>query len=423
MFDFMNDGFGIGNNDYVVAEGPFVPEPHDCMRCGICLSHCPTYQLNKDEQEGPRQRIRILNKLVLLKETVDEEAIMHLNNCLQCGACEAVCPSQMSYSELFDKAQHELNNDKNKSVYAKLALSLIAEKKKLKLALPLIYFYQLGGIRWLTQKLGLLKLMKLDVADQMLRPPALKSLNDTYSISTETKGRVALFTGCISEHFDRETLNASIKVLNALGYEVSIPKQQVCCGAIHYHNGAPEVAKTLMQQNRTCFNNQDVDAIIYCATGCGVQFQKYPLALELDENDSAFKIPLFEVMDFIAKHWDEKIKLNPLPGKVKVHESCSQRNVLKNQQSVYDLLNKIPGIEVETLAENDICCGAGGSYMLTHEKTAKTLRDNKWQNILNSNADYVVTSNIGCNLHLQAFNPIQQNVVFKHPVCMIAKQL
>jgi len=421
MFDFMMDGFG--QNEYVAPTGPIVPSPMDCMSCGLCLNVCPTYQLSQNEQEGPRQRIRTLSTLVLEETSVDEETINHLHNCIQCRACEVVCPSQMSYSELFDKAQHQLAQAQEKKFYAKLALTLIADKKKLKTFLPLLRFYHSSGARWLSQKLGLLKWMGLDLADQMARLPKVHTLKESYPVAHPAKGKVALFTGCITEHFDQETLTSAIKVLNVLGYEVSVPQQQVCCGAIHYHNGEPEVAKHLMQQNRACFNQKDAEAIVYCATGCGSQLQEYAIALDLDDEENAFKTPLFEITDFIVNHWDKSVRLKPSTKKVVVHEPCSQRNVLKNQQVVYDLLAKIPELQVEALEENQLCCGAGGTYMLTHPKTAHSLRDKKWQHIFNSQADYVVTSNIGCDLHLQTINSQQYSVDFKHPVALLAEQL
>jgi len=417
----MTDDFGVG--DYDTPTGHIVPAPMDCMSCGVCLGNCPTYLLSQDEKEGPRQRIRTLSKLVVEKSEVDDEAIVHLNNCIQCRACELVCPSQMNYSELFDKAQYKLLDQQDKGFYAKLALDWVADKKKLKSLMPLLLFYKLSGVQWLFRKLGLLKLLKLHIAEKLARLPELKPLKSSYPTNTQVKGKVALFTGCIAEHFDRKTLDASIKVLNALGYEVSIPVRQVCCGAIHYHNGEPEAAKELMQQNRSGFNHQEFEAIIYCVTGCGSQLQEYQLVLELDDNDSAFTAPLFEVSDFILGHWDDTLSINPLSAKVAVHEPCSQRNVLKTQQAVYDLLGKIPELKVEALEENNICCGAGGSYMLSHPHTAQTLRDNKWQHIFNSGADYVVTSNIGCDMHLQTFEFKNHPVEFKHPVTILADQL
>jgi glycolate oxidase iron-sulfur subunit len=106
-----------------------------------------------------------------------------------------------------------------------------------------------------------------------------------------------------------------------------------------------------------------------------------------------------------------------LPRTVAVHEPCSQRNSLKNQQATYDLLAKIPGLSVVSLPDNKICCGAGGVNMVAYPEIAEPLREAKLQGFADSRADVLVTSNIGCALHLQAgLSP--KSVV--HPINLLA---
>ncbi|MGZ8172230.1 heterodisulfide reductase-related iron-sulfur binding cluster, partial [Methylobacter sp.] len=99
-------------------------------------------------------------------------------------------------------------------------------------------------------------------------------------------------------------------------------------------------------------------------------------------------------------------------------EPCSQRNVLKNQQTIYALLQKIPGLSIAALADNPICCGAGGSYMLTHPDNAGQLRALKQQTIAASSADVVVSGNFGCAVFI---NTDKGRV--EHPLLLLARQL
>ena len=107
-----------------------------------------------------------------------------------------------------------------------------------------------------------------------------------------------------------------------------------------------------------------------------------------------------------------------------MHEPCSQRNatpVLGNRhQHVYALLEKIPGITVIPLPENQICCGAGGVHMLTHPEIADPLRNVKLAHFEQSRADLLVSTNIGCALHLNA-GSAQNKVV--HPVVLLVELL
>ena len=135
------------------------------------------------------------------------------------------------------------------------------------------------------------------------------------------------------------------------------------------------------------------------------------------ENED-FKQKLFDINEFLLANWSDDLKLASSNLKVAVHEPCSQRNVLKNQQSVYSLLKKISDLTVFALADNHICCGSGGSYMLTHPENAMQLRDLKQQTIHDAKVDLVVSSNFGCVIHL---NSETTNIV--HPLVLLAQQI
>ncbi|MEI8208291.1 MAG: (Fe-S)-binding protein [Methylococcales bacterium] len=234
---------------------------------------------------------------------------------------------------------------------------------------------------------------------------------------------MALFTGCISEHFDQKTLQASIKVLNALGFTVLVPKQQGCCGALHQHQGQSQIADQLATHNINVFNTLAIDAIIYTASACGLMLKEY------DKKDSLainkFNVPLLDITEFLCMHWPEGLKLNDaaLSGKsVAVHEPCSQRNVSKvsekKHQYVYSLLEKVTGLNVQPLPDNQLCCGSGGVHCLTHPEIAEPLRVIKLDHFKKSQADYLATTNIGCSLHLNSGLALNKVI---HPVVLIAE--
>ena len=96
-----------------------------------------------------------------------------------------------------------------------------------------------------------------------------------YAATTEVKGTVGLFTGCMGSLLDQETVNAAIKVLTAAGFNVSLPEQQTCCGALDLHDGDGETAEQLAKTNCSAFADQGLDAIVTIASGCGSQLQEY----------------------------------------------------------------------------------------------------------------------------------------------------
>jgi glycolate oxidase iron-sulfur subunit len=409
MFDFMDMGFDEPGEP--IGSGPYIPDAGECMRCGICVSSCPTFRLFQIDEETPRRRILTISKILVEDLPISADERMHLDSCLQCRACESVCPSRMAYGQLFDQAQAELKI--NPGWLAKLAFKLIENKRWRTRLMPLLAVYLKSGLQKPLRKTGLIKKLHLADAEALLGKPALQALADCYPSSATKRGRVALFTGCIAEHFDRETLLAAIKLLNAIGYEVLIPPQQGCCGAIHQHNG--QSAAALIDNNIAVFNALEVEAVLHTATGCGAMLSEYQ---NDDDAGQLFRQRLCDINDFLLKHWPDELQMIESKLKVAVHEPCSQRNVLKNQQTVYALLQKIPGLSIAALADNHICCGAGGSYMLTHPDNAGQLRALKQQVIADSSADLVVSGNFGCAVFI---NTDKGRV--EHPLLLLARQL
>ncbi len=408
MFDFMDMVFEEPGEP--IASGPYIPDAGECMRCGICVASCPTFRLFQIDEETPRRRIRTISKLLVEDLPISADERLHLDNCLQCRACETVCPSRMAYGQLFDQAQVQLKI--NPGWLAKLAFGLIERKRWRTRLLPLLAVYLKSGLQQPLRSTGLLKKLHLADAEALMAKPALQALAASYAAAA-TRGRVALFTGCIAEHFDRETLQAAIKLLNAIGYEVLVPPQQGCCGAIHQHNGQSEAS--LIDTNIKAFNALNVDAVLYTATGCGAMLSEYQ---NDDEAGQLFRQRLGDINEFLLQHWPDDLQLSASELNVAVHEPCSQRNVLKNQQAVYALLQKIPGLTVAALADNHICCGSGGSYMLTHPGNAGQLRALKQQVIADLSADVVVSGNFGCAVYLNA-----DGGSVEHPLQLLARQL
>jgi glycolate oxidase iron-sulfur subunit len=409
MFDFMDMGYDESVEP--IGAGPYIPDAGECMRCGMCVSSCPTFRLFRIDEETPRRRIRTISKLLVEDQPISADERKHLDNCLQCRACETVCPSRMAYGRLFDQAQAQIKAAPG--WLAKLAFRLIENKRWRTRLMPLLAVYLKSGLQKPLRITGLLKKLHLADAEALLGKLALQAFAGCYPSSATKHGRVALFTGCIAEHFDRETLWAAIKLLNAIGYEVLVPPQQGCCGAIHQHNG--QSAAALIGNNISVFNALDVDAVLHTSTGCGAMLSEFPID---DEAGQLFRQRLCDISEFLLQHWPDELQLMESNLKVAVHEPCSQRNVLKNQQTVYALLEKIPDLSVVALADNHICCGAGGSYMLTHPDNAGQLRDLKQQTIAASSADVVVSSNFGCAVFI---NTDEGRV--EHPLLLLARQL
>jgi glycolate oxidase iron-sulfur subunit len=81
-------------------------ESDRCVRCGLCLPHCPTYQEKKHEGESPRGRLMLLEGLAAGALDLTQSTQTYLNHCLECGACETVCPLKVKFSEIFNAGKN-----------------------------------------------------------------------------------------------------------------------------------------------------------------------------------------------------------------------------------------------------------------------------------------------------------------------------
>jgi glycolate oxidase iron-sulfur subunit len=320
---------------------------------------------------------------------------------------------------LFDQAQARLSEGLKLSILARLAFTVIEIKSLRRALLPLIRVYIRSGLQSLIRRSGLLERLNLATADYLAIVPELTKLEAFYPTQLPCQGKVGLFTGCLSDHFDRDSLNAAITLLNAIGYDVWVPSEQTCCGAIHQHNGQQAKALFFADQNKLVFNGLDVDAVVFTATGCGAMLDEYA---QDDQAGLLFQARLFDINEFLLQHWPEQLLMKPADLTVAVHEPCSQRNVLKNQAAVYDLLEKIPGLSVQSLPDNHLCCGSAGSYMLTHPDNANRLKALKLDIIAQAKPDVVVSANFGCALHLNA-GLSKAGVQVMHPLVLLADHL
>jgi glycolate oxidase iron-sulfur subunit len=194
---------------------------------------------------------------------------------------------------------------------------------------------------------------------------------------------------------------------------VHIPSAQTCCGGLHHQAGDSAGAAALDERNLETFSLFDNLSVLTVASGCGARLLEF--MPQRVQDISAF---LAE-----AQGW-ESVEIKPLQARIALHEPCTLRNVLKTTSAPYALLQRIPNAEILALPGNGQCCGGAGSYMLTQPEMADSLRDDKIAACIKLAPDYLVTSNIGCALHLaNGLNEAGLKIKLVHPVMLLAKQM
>lgn len=390
-----------------------------CVKCGMCLPHCPTYLQTQHEADSPRGRIALMQGIANQLIPAGDSAIEHLDGCLSCRACEAVCPAKVPYGRLIDSGRallHRTNAPANSA--ARMIGFWLTNKNARRFATIFLWLYQRSGLQALLQNLHLLGHGRIARLDSLL--PRIHLPLPLKGNTSRTQASVSLFTGCTGELADRQTLLDALTIFARLGIKVDVPTTQGCCGALHQHNGFSNEAARLADDNLRAFPGST--PIISCASGCGATLMEYPELL--GAKGSGFSRRVQDLNVFLLSRWRNELELKPLKARIAIHTPCTMKNVVKGGDAVRALIEKIPEVEIVALDGKDRCCGAAGSYFITQPKMADQLLDEKLDKARLLAPDIILSSNIGCSMHMAAgLRRTGIKVELLHPVTLLARQL
>ena len=367
-------------------------------------------------------RIRLMRALE--NESSEGITVEKLESCLGCYNCETVCPSKVDFGKMLDESLARIREQRPMPTMTRMMLFLAEKRSVLKSLLQLTYFAQLLGLRGLFEKLGLLKVMGMQQANALLGRVRFPSSLQNRTQRPRADQRVALFTGCFSSVLEQAVQQTTINVFNALGIEVTQPEGQGCCGALHRHNGDLETAAKLAHKNIKAFGFSSIhraDTIVTTSSGCGAGLKAYGKWLE----DEELSLPVMDVNHHLASVLKQrKVMFDQLPLKVALHTPCTLRQGEGQEEAVIELLQNIPGLEIVPLSGEPRCCGAGGSQMLSQPEQADALRDDIVNEISSIGADVLISTNLGCAMHLrEGLAQAGIDIPLQHPVQLISQAM
>jgi glycolate oxidase iron-sulfur subunit len=408
-----------------------------CVRCGYCLPSCPTYLETFNEESSPRGRIRLIQAVAdgVLSVT-DSGFVEQMYQCLDCRACEAVCPSGVRYGQLVETARTQIERARTsplarsfmgrggrrraaregwrRLVRAASLDGVFGDLNRIRLTGAAIRLYQRSGARTVARASGALDRLGLRDAEAMLPDVSSASIIPRGEVYPPLPGvarraRVALLTGCVMGTVFPETDRATIRVLCANGYEVVTPSGQQCCGALAIHAGDLDRARMLACRNIVAFEASGAELVITNAAGCGAALKDYgeilghDLAWEERARDFAARArdvtePLGDLL--AASELNTRFESTPL--RVTYQEPCHLAHAQRITAQPRALLRAIPGVELLEMAESSVCCGSAGVYNLLRPEMAGALGARKAHHTQETGAQAVVTANPGCALQLRA---------------------
>lgn len=372
--------------------------------CGLCLPHCPTYQISRHEGESPRGRISLIKAYVQGELNASPAVQTHLQSCTACMQCEQVCPADVSYHSILDSGRQRYRsrlNFKTRCIQT-LAINLLSKKWGHSVSKVLL------AVANIAAKFGLF------TQSQTMQLATVVQKQKSHKLSTQplaTNNQVTLFLGCTAELLDRESMHSVLTLINALGYRAQLPQKLLCCSALAQHSGLPDIAQQQRQLVQADLQSEDV---ISFASGCGQQL----------EQDGINKI---------AHHYDihqwllhdnklNALKLRPLAKTILLHTPCSMRS--QQADAMVKVLEQIPTVTLQRFDDNLFCCGAGGMQILTPEASNRALLQSKIDRIKLLQPDIIVTANIGCALQFQkGLQTANLDIDVVHTATLLARQL
>jgi len=400
----------------LTLHGLSVEGVNQCVHCGLCLAYCPTFSVLGTEMDSPRGRIFLVKSLAEGRMSLSDSTVRHLSLCLDCRACETVCPAGVPYGQLIEAAKAEIERQRPggpvRRIFRWLNFGLLlGHPRLLALAASGARLYQASGLQRLARWSGLIRRLPgtLPAWDALLPTVPSKAERAAPPRLTPAEGprraRVALLTGCVQSVVFGAHNRATARVLAKNGCDVVVPDGQGCCGALNAHGGDHARALAMARSTIDTFEAAGVESVIVNTSGCGAHMKAYGHLLADDPAYAArakrFVASVQDLAEFLAR---EPLRgpLSPVPLTCTYHDPCHVVHGQKIKSEPRQLLAQIPGLRLVELAESDWCCGSAGIYNLTQPEMATRLLHRKVGHVLATQAEAVVTANPGCILQIQA---------------------
>ena len=405
----LNDGPGFEG-----ADAPAEADLYRCVHCGLCLSACPTYVETRLETESPRGRIALMKAVHEGRTGISDRLVSHWELCLQCRACEAVCPSGVPYGRLMEHTRAQVQENglasPELSRLSRLFLrAALPHNRRLKVAGRLMRLYQHSGLQGLVRRSGLLRFLPGGLAAMEAQMPVMggrffSPRQRVFPATGERRATVGLLSGCVMPMMQGEAMRAAVRVLQRNGCDVAVPPTQGCCGALNQHAGDLEVSRRMARRNIDAFRDAGVDVVVTASAGCGSSMKEYGELLR-DDPDYADAAREFgdntrDITEFLAGRPLEPPQAE-LPWGVTMQDPCHLAHAQRITDAPRQVLRSIPGLRLTEMAESSLCCGSAGFYSLIQPEMSQRLQRRKIGNALDTGAEIIASANPGCMAQLE----------------------
>ncbi len=368
-----------------------------CVRCGSCRQVCPVFNVTREEPSVARGKIFLADMVNKGKVKINKEIADFFNLCTTCLRCAEICPVMVDYEKIIISARALAVKEVGLSPEKRAAIELFSNRKLLetvgKITAPLTKLFTKGSKSPDNRLLpfNLPKLGKVLIPQIKAKP--FNSEDKIFPAREEERGKILFFTGCMFNNFYTKTAENTVKVLNALGYTVFVPREQYCCGAPAFFAGDLETFLKMKERNLRGFADAEVDFCVTACATCGHVLKK-----EYGE----LPFPVKELIEVLFENLEEIGKWR-YPEKIRVtwHHPCHIVRGQKIPRSYpLDVLKVLQNVQFVPMEEADNCCGMGGSFKLSHPQISREIQLKKARNTDRTGAKVVLTECPGCVMNI-----------------------
>ena len=213
---------------------------------------------------------------------------------------------------------------------------------------------------------------------------------------------VHVFIPCFIDQLYPDAAFNTIKVLEKAGCTVHYNPQQTCCGQPAFNAGYWGESREVCNKFMDDFS--DANYIVVPSASCTGFIRNYYTKIydnASNQNDiKGLQGKVFELSEFLVNVLQVEDLGASLSAKATIHDSCAGLRECKLKGEVKQLLSKVKGLEISPLAENETCCGFGGTFAVKFDGISAAMGDQKVQNILNTGAEIVISTDLSCLMHI-----------------------
>ncbi|MFM8433461.1 MAG: (Fe-S)-binding protein [Bacteroidota bacterium] len=216
---------------------------------------------------------------------------------------------------------------------------------------------------------------------------------------------VDLFIPCFIDQIYPSTAWNMIRILERAGCKVNYNANQTCCGQPAYNAGYWNMCRDVAEKFINDFPNER--PIVSPSASCvGMVKNHYTEMFHNSAYHNRYKYiqnNIYELSEFLVNVAGVTDFGARLEGTAAYHDSCSGLREIGIKKEPRELLANVRGLQLREMEDTDTCCGFGGTFSVKYEPIAVGMAEQKSKFVEATGADYLISTDLSCLMHMQGF--------------------